>query len=62
LKSEYISTIEEIENMEEQTFEPGKKYNLAASIDVAEGGIVSKQFIKNKGQYHGWALRTSAER
>jgi hypothetical protein len=46
LKSEYISTIEEIENMEEQTFEPGKKYNLAASIDVAEGGIVSKQFIK----------------
>jgi quercetin dioxygenase-like cupin family protein len=49
LKSEYISTIEEIENMEEQTFEPGKKYNLAASIDVAEGGIVSKQFIKNKG-------------
>ena len=35
--------------MEKQTFEPAKKYNLAASIDVAEGGIVSKQFIKNKG-------------
>lgn len=35
--------------MEKQTFEPAKKYNLAASIDVAEGGIVSKQFVKNKG-------------
>jgi quercetin dioxygenase-like cupin family protein len=35
--------------MEKQTFEPAKKYNLATSIDVAEGGIVSKQFIKNKG-------------
>jgi quercetin dioxygenase-like cupin family protein len=35
--------------MENQSFEPAKKYNLAASIEIAEGGIVSKQFIKNKG-------------
>ena len=35
--------------MEKQTFEPAKRYNLKASIEIAEGGIVSKQFIKNKG-------------
>ena len=35
--------------MEKQSFEPAKKYNLEASIKIAEGGIVSKQFIKNKG-------------
>ena len=35
--------------MEKQSFEPGKIYSLNKSIQVAEGGIVSKQFIKNKG-------------
>lgn len=35
--------------MEKQSFEPAKKYHLDQSIDIAEGGIVSKQFIKNKG-------------
>ena len=35
--------------MEKQSFESGSKYNLKGSIEVAEGGIVSKQFIKNKG-------------
>ena len=35
--------------MEKKSFEPGTNYNLKTSIEVAEGGIVSKQFIKNKG-------------
>lgn len=35
--------------MEKQSFESAKVYNLKASIDVADGGVVSKQFIKNKG-------------
>lgn len=35
--------------MEKQTFEPSTIYNLKDSISVAEGGVVSKQFIKNKG-------------
>ena len=35
--------------MEKQSFEPAKKYNLETSIEVAQGGGVSKQFIKNHG-------------
>ena len=35
--------------MEKQSFEPGTSYNIKETISVAEGGIVSKQFIKNKG-------------
>jgi len=35
--------------MENQSFEPASIYNLKGSIEVADGGIVSKQFIKNKG-------------
>lgn len=35
--------------MEKQAFEPAKKYNLKSSIEIAKGGVVSKQFIKNKG-------------
>jgi quercetin dioxygenase-like cupin family protein len=35
--------------MENKSFEPAKKYALKESISIAEGGVVSKQFIKNKG-------------
>lgn len=35
--------------MKNQSFEPGVKYNLKDAIEVADGGIVSKQFIKNAG-------------
>jgi quercetin dioxygenase-like cupin family protein len=35
--------------MEKQAFEPAQVYNLKQSIDIASGGVVSKQFIKNKG-------------
>jgi quercetin dioxygenase-like cupin family protein len=35
--------------MEKQSFESAKVYSLKESISVAEGGVVSKQFIKNKG-------------
>lgn len=35
--------------MEKQSFEPGKVYNLKESVTISEGGIVSKQFIKNTG-------------
>lgn len=35
--------------MEKQSFESAKVYNLKDSISVAEGGVVSKQFVKNKG-------------
>ena len=35
--------------METPSFEPSKKYQLDQSIQIAEGGIVSKQFIKKKG-------------
>jgi len=35
--------------MEKQSFEAAKKYHLKASIEVAKGGVVSKQFIKTKG-------------
>ena len=35
--------------MEKKSFEPAKKYSLKASISIAEGGVVSKQFIKNEG-------------
>jgi quercetin dioxygenase-like cupin family protein len=35
--------------MSKQSFEPAKKYNLKDAIQIAEGGVVSKQFIKNKG-------------
>lgn len=35
--------------MEKSAFEPAHVYNLKKSIGIAEGGVVSKQFIKNKG-------------
>ena len=35
--------------MEKQSFEPSTVYNLKESISIAEGGVVSKQFIKNSG-------------
>jgi quercetin dioxygenase-like cupin family protein len=35
--------------MENQSFEPAAVYNLKKSVEIAKGGIVSKQFIKNKG-------------
>jgi quercetin dioxygenase-like cupin family protein len=35
--------------MEKQSFEPGTVYNLKESVTISEGGIVSKQFIKNAG-------------
>jgi quercetin dioxygenase-like cupin family protein len=35
--------------MEKQSFEPAKKYTLKDAILIAEGGVVSKQVIKNKG-------------
>ena len=35
--------------MGKQSFESAKVYNLKDSISIAEGGVVSKQFIKNKG-------------
>ena len=34
--------------MEKHSFEPASVYNLKDSIQVAGGGIVSKQFLKNK--------------
>ena len=35
--------------MEKQSFESAKVYNLKKTISIAEGGVVSKQFIKNNG-------------
>jgi len=35
--------------MEKQSFELAKTYDLKNAIQIAEGGVVSKQFIKNKG-------------
>ena len=35
--------------MGKQSFEPAKKYNIQSSIEISEGGIVSKQVIKQKG-------------
>jgi len=35
--------------MEKKAFEPAKVYNLKSSVTIAEGGVVSKQFIKNNG-------------
>ena len=35
--------------MSTQAFKPATKYNLKNAIQIAEGGVVSKQFIKNKG-------------
>ncbi len=35
--------------MEKKSFESAKVYNLKNAVDIAEGGIVSKQFVKNKG-------------
>ena len=35
--------------MEKQSFEPGTICNLNEAISVAKGGVVSKQFAKNKG-------------
>ncbi len=35
--------------MEKQSFKPAAVYSLKKAVNVAEGGIVSKQFIKNKG-------------
>ncbi|MCK5701175.1 MAG: cupin domain-containing protein, partial [Cyclobacteriaceae bacterium] len=36
-------------NMEKQSFESAKVYNLKKTISIAEGGVVSKQFIKSNG-------------
>lgn len=38
-----------IYTMEKKSFIPAEVYNLKESINFAEGGVVSKQFIKNKG-------------
>ncbi len=35
--------------MENKAFEPAEVYNLKKAVNFAEGGVVSKQFIKNKG-------------
>ncbi len=35
--------------MENQAFKPAQVYKMKQSIDIAAGGVVSKQFIKNKG-------------
>lgn len=35
--------------MEKNTFESGQVYNLKETVSIAEGGVVSKQFIKNNG-------------
>ncbi len=35
--------------MEKKSFKPAEVYNLKKAINFAEGGVVSKQFIKNKG-------------
>ena len=35
--------------MEKQSFESAKVYSLKETISIAEGGVVSKQFIKNNG-------------
>ena len=35
--------------MEKKSFIPAEVYNLKESVSFAEGGVVSKQFIKNKG-------------
>ncbi|MCK5103637.1 MAG: cupin domain-containing protein [Cyclobacteriaceae bacterium] len=35
--------------MEKQSFESAKVYNLKKTISIAEGGVVSKQFIKSNG-------------
>ena len=34
--------------MKESSFQPGAAYKLNESIDVAQGGIVSKQFLKKE--------------
>lgn len=35
--------------MKNKTFKPAEVYNLKKAVNFAEGGVVSKQFIKNKG-------------
>ena len=45
--------------MEKQSFELGTSYNIKETISVAEGGIVSKQFIKNKGGNNTFMIRTN---
>lgn len=35
--------------MENKSFKSAEVYNLKKSVDFAKGGVVSKQFIKNKG-------------
>ena len=35
--------------MEKKSFEPAEVYNLKDAVNFATGGVVSKQFIKNKG-------------
>ena len=35
--------------MEKKSFMPAEVYNLKKAVNFAEGGVVSKQFIKNKG-------------
>ncbi len=39
----------QIVTMEKKSFKPAEVYNLKQTISFAEGGVVSKQFIKNKG-------------
>ncbi len=35
--------------MKNKLFKPAEVYNLKKVVTIAEGGVVSKQFIKNKG-------------
>ena len=35
--------------MEKKSFVPAEVYNLKKAVNFAEGGVVSKQFIKNNG-------------
>jgi len=35
--------------MEKKTFIPAEVYNLKEAVTFAEGGVVSKQLLKNKG-------------
>ncbi|MCF6360883.1 MAG: cupin domain-containing protein [Cyclobacteriaceae bacterium] len=35
--------------MEKKSFIPAEVYNLKEAVNIAEGGVVSKQFVKTKG-------------
>lgn len=35
--------------MGKNLFKPGEVYNLKQTVSIADGGVVSKQFLKNKG-------------